>query len=778
VEPSTLALFWAGVIVVAILVYVILDGFDLGVGILFGTTKDAKLRSGMMAAISPFWDGNETWLVVVGASLFAAFPVVYAVFLAAFYIPVLLLLLGLVFRGVAFEFRHHHRTPELWDRGFFVGSVVVAFVQGAAVGAMIRGIPVVNGQYAGGSFDWLALLPVLCGIGLVLGYALLGAGWLVLKSEGVLRDWAFGRIPWLAASVLAVLCVASVAAFGDRARIEGQLFLGRTWGLVFPCIGLLAMLGIFAGVRLRRDAWPFAMTVLFFIAAFLALATMFWPYMIPYSVTIGNAAAPEASLLFLFWAGVIVLPIIAVYTATVYWLFRGKLRATENYVSGIAGEDCTMGAVTPHLHQIIVVGGGAAGLELATRLGDKLGRWQLADVTLIDKSRTHLWKPLLHEFAAGSMDQNVYELDFLAQAHWHHFRYRIGNVIGLDRSRREVQLAANIDEEGREITAPRVFRYDTLIMAVGSESNDFGTPGVREHAISLDTPVEARRFHTRLVNACIRANAQSAPLRPDQLNVAIIGAGATGTELAAELRYTTRQLIAFGLDHINAERDIKLNLIEAADRILPPLPRNLSDAAMQLLMKLGVRVRTSARVAEVTDTGVKLATGEFIPAELVVWSAGVKGPNFLRNLDGLETNRANQLIVSPTLQTTRDPDIFAIGDCAACPWLGNEGKTVPPRAQAAHQQASHLLRQMKRRLAGKPIKFWRYRDFGSLVSLSEYSTLGDLMGGLRVHGLLARGMYLSLYKMHEVALHGVSKVALDTLARRITRRTEPHVKLH
>jgi NADH:ubiquinone reductase (H+-translocating) len=778
VEPSTLALFWAGVIVVAILVYVILDGFDLGIGILFGTTKDAKLRSGMMAAISPFWDGNETWLVVVGASLFAAFPVVYAVFLPAFYIPVLLLLLGLVFRGVAFEFRHHHRTPELWDRGFFLGSAVVAFVQGAAVGAMIRGIPVVNGQYAGGSFDWLALLPVLCGIGLVLGYALLGAGWLVLKSEGALRDWAFRRIPWLAGSVLAVLCIASVAAFGDRARIEGQLFLGRTWGLVFPCIGLLAMLGIFAGVRLRRDAWPFAMTVLFFIAAFLALATMFWPYMIPYSVTIGNAAAPEASLLFLFWAGVIVLPIIAVYTATVYWLFRGKLRATENYVSGIAGEDYTMGAVTPQLHHIIVVGGGAAGLELATRLGDKLGRWQLADVTLIDKSRTHLWKPLLHEFAAGSMDQNVYELDFLAQAHWHHFRYRIGNVIGVDRSRREVQLAANIDEEGREITAPRVFHYDTLIMAVGSESNDFGTPGVREHAISLDTPVEARRFHTRLVNACIRANAQSAPLRPEQLNVAIIGAGATGTELAAELRYTTRQLIAFGLDHIHAERDIKLNLIEAADRILPPLPRNVSDAAMQLLTKLGVRVRTSARVAEVTDTGVKLATGEFIPAELVVWSAGVKGSDFLRNLDGLETNRANQLIVSPTLQTTRDPDIFAIGDCAACPWLGNEGKTVPPRAQAAHQQASHLLRQMKRRLAGKPIKFWRYRDFGSLVSLSEYSTLGNLMGGLRVQGLLARGMYLSLYKMHEVALHGVSKVALDTLARRITRRTEPHVKLH
>jgi cytochrome bd ubiquinol oxidase subunit II len=326
VEPSNLALFWAGIIVVAILVYVILDGFDLGVGILFGTTDEAPLRDEMMAAISPFWDGNETWLVIIGASLFAAFPVVYAVFLPAFYIPVLLLLFGLIFRGVAFEFRHAG-GGALWDRGFFVGSAVAAFVQGAAVGAMIRGIPVVDNQYAGGAFEWLRPLPVLTGIGLVLGYALLGAGWLTLKSEGVLRDWAWRRIPWLAGAVLVVLAVAIAAAFIERARMMGSLYLGRPWGLVFPVIGLVAMYGIFVSVRRRRDGWPFALTAVFFVAALLSLAVMFWPYMIPYTITVGNAAAPEKSLSFLFWgAGVFILPVIAIYTGLVYWLFRGKLR--------------------------------------------------------------------------------------------------------------------------------------------------------------------------------------------------------------------------------------------------------------------------------------------------------------------------------------------------------------------------------------------------------------------------------------------------------------------
>jgi len=295
---------------------------------------------------------------------------------------------------------------------------------------------------------------------------------------------------------------------------------------------------------------------------------------------------------------------------------------------------------------------------------------------------------------------------------------------------------------------------------------------------------QARRFNRRLVNAYIRGHAQPGSLRPEQLRIAIIGAGATGTELAAELHYSTRQLVAYGLDRIDPEKDIKITLIEAADRILPALPERLSHAAEKLLASLAVNVRTAARVCEVSATGVKLVIGDFVPAELVVWAAGVKAPEFLAHLDGLESNNINQLLVRPTLQTTRDDDIFALGDCAACPWDGQQPvRNVPPRAQAAHQQASHLLRQLKRRLNGQAVAAWRYRDFGSLVSLGEYSTVGSLMGNLMggniwLEGLFARLMYLSLYKMHELVLHGPSKVTLETLARLITRRTEPHIKLH
>ncbi len=434
-----------------------------------------------------------------------------------------------------------------------------------------------------------------------------------------------------------------------------------------------------------------------------------------------------------------------------------------------------------HPHRIVVVGGGAGGLELVTRLGNKLGKRGKALVTLIDRRRTHLWKPLLHEIAAGSMDLGTHELDYLAQAYWHGFTFRLGAMIGIDRSKRLVRVAPVIDEEGRQVTPGQDVGYDTLVIAIGSLTNDFGTRGVKSHAIALETADEAARFHARLVNACIRAHTQTEPLRPEQLQVAIIGAGATGTELAAELHKTTRQLVAYGLDRIDPDKDIKINLIEAAPRILPALPERLSEAAAKLLDGLKVRVHTNARVTEVTATGVTLASGQVIPAELVVWAAGIKAPDLLKDIAGLETNPINQLVVRPTLQTTRDDAIFAFGDCAACPWPGHEG-TVPPRGQAAHQQASHLARQLPRRIAGMSVREWRYRDFGSLVSLG-HSTIGNLMGklvggNLFIEGIFAGLMYKSLYKMHQLALHGVTRVVLDTIARLITRRTEPVVKLH
>jgi NADH dehydrogenase len=446
-----------------------------------------------------------------------------------------------------------------------------------------------------------------------------------------------------------------------------------------------------------------------------------------------------------------------------------------------AGPREAEGSPSAGRHRIVIVGGGAGGLELATRLGDTLGRKGQAHVTLIEKARSHFWKPHLHEIAAGSMDLHVHATDYLAQSHWHGFRYRVGEMIGLDRINRKVLVGPVVDEDGIVVTPGYARSYDTLVVAIGSKTNDFGTPGVSEHAIALETPADAQRFHRRLVNACLRAHMQAEPLSPRQLQVAIIGAGATGVELAAELHKATRTLVSYNLEKIDPERDIRLHLLEAGPRILPALPERISLAATTLLEGLGVKVRTGSRVTAVTSEGVQLAGGELLPAELVVWAAGVKAPEFLTTL-GLETNRLNQLVVQPTLQTTTDPDIFAIGDCAAAPWLGQTGN-VPPRAQAAHQQASHLVRQLRRRLHGQPLEPWRYRDFGSLVSLGEYSTVGNLMGALVggnlwVEGLFARTMYLSLYKMHQVALHGWWKTALGSASRMLTRTTEPRVKLH
>jgi len=432
--------------------------------------------------------------------------------------------------------------------------------------------------------------------------------------------------------------------------------------------------------------------------------------------------------------------------------------------------------------RVVIVGGGAGGLELATRLGDRFHRTGQGEVTLIDRSRTHLWKPLLHAAAAGSLDPGEHELDYLAQAYWHHFRYRLGDMVGLDRAAREVLVGETRDAEGQPVTPASRIGYDTLVIAVGSITNDFGTPGAARHAIALETAEQAKRFHRRLVDACLRAQTQAAPIRPGQLHVAIIGAGATGTELAAELHRTTRELVAFGMDRIDPSRDIRIVLVEAAPRILPALPEDIAAAAVDLLRRLGVEVLTQARVAEVSADGVRLADGRSVPAELVVWAAGVKAPDGLRDLGGLETNRINQLVVRPTLQTTRDPAVFAMGDCAECPREGHAAP-VPPRAQAAHQQAAHLYRQIQRRIAGRPLQPYVYRDFGSLVTLGRYSTVGSLMGFLvgknfRVQGLIARLMYRSLYRMHQYVLGGGWRLFLGMLGRGLSRRAEPQVKLH
>ncbi len=433
------------------------------------------------------------------------------------------------------------------------------------------------------------------------------------------------------------------------------------------------------------------------------------------------------------------------------------------------------------VHDIVIVGGGAGGLELATRLGDRLGRKKRANITLIDASPSHLWKPLLYEVAAGSLDSYAERLEYLAQGHWHGFTFRLGRMDGLDRQRQEVSVAPTVDDKGVEIIPRRAFRYDTLIIAIGSVGNDFGVPGVKEHCIMLDTPEQAREFHRRHINACLRANTQNEAVAPGQLTVGIVGAGATGVELAAELHDTTRELSAYGMDKIEPDKHLKLLLVEASDRILPGLSPRLSAAAAERLAELGVEMHVRERIVEVRENGMLTADGKFIPASMMVWSAGIKAPDFLKDIDGLETNRINQLVVRPTLQTTRDDNIFAFGDCAACPMP--DGGFVPPRAQAAHQQASMLVKSICRQLRGKPLPEYEYRDYGSLVALGRFSPVGNLMGTLTggsimIEGVMARLVYWSLHKMHEIALHGWVKTSLTTYAHFISTPTRARIKLH
>ncbi len=442
----------------------------------------------------------------------------------------------------------------------------------------------------------------------------------------------------------------------------------------------------------------------------------------------------------------------------------------------------TQSSDDPSLHRVIIVGGGAAGLELATQLGGRLGRKRAASITLLDRSRTHVWKPLLHEVASGSLDSEVDAIEFIPHAVRHGFRYRIGAMYGMNRALKRIYVEPSYEDDGREIIPRRVLGYDTLVLAVGSVCNDFGIPGAKAHAIALDTHDQAARFNRQMINACLRANAQYEPLRPGQLHCAIVGAGATGVELAAELHKTMRDIAAHGLDHIDFDKLIKLTVIEAGPRILPPLPEHISRPTHQMLESLGVRVLVNQRVTEVTQEGVVLNGKELIPAEMKVWAAGIKAPDFLRDLDGLEVDKVNRLAVRETLQTTHDENIFAIGDCACCV-LPGANAPVPPRAQSAHQMAAAVYKSIVNRVLGKPPVRFKYRDFGSLVNLSEYGTFGNLLDGLtgrsiRVEGMFARLMYRSLYRMHLTAVHGPVKMALNTLTDLVTHHTEARVKLH
>ncbi len=431
--------------------------------------------------------------------------------------------------------------------------------------------------------------------------------------------------------------------------------------------------------------------------------------------------------------------------------------------------------------QIVVVGGGAGGLELVRRLGAKYGR-KHHDIILVDKNLSHIWKPLLHEVAAGSLDANLDEVGYRGHCHRWGYRYFQGSLDGIDRAGKTISLAPVKDEDGSELIAGHTIRYDILAIALGSISNDFGVPGVAEHCLYLDSRVQADRFRTRLLNHCLRVSRamMNDPTANEQVRIAIVGGGATGVELAAELYNAAGALRHYGLEVFDESR-LHVTLLEAGPRILPALPEKLSQAAKHELGVLGVEVRENTQVIEARPRTLLTKAGDTIEADLIVWAAGVKGAEFLSTL-GLETNPRNQIMVTDTLQTTVDPNIFALGDCASYTPPG-EDRPIPPRAQAAHQMAAVVFDNICRMQKGLPLKHFVYRDNGSLVSLSRFSTVGSLMGNLiggsmAIEGRLARFIYTSLYRMHLIGIHGWVKATFLMLIGQVNRIVRPKLKLH
>jgi len=427
--------------------------------------------------------------------------------------------------------------------------------------------------------------------------------------------------------------------------------------------------------------------------------------------------------------------------------------------------------------RIIVVGGGAGGLELATKLGRTLGRKNRADVTLVDRKASHLWKPLLHEVATGSLDEGVDALSYRAHAKNHSFDFQLGSLESIDRESKKIVLSELTDDHGELLMPKRELSYDLLVMAIGSTSNDFNTPGVRENCIFLDSPEQAHRFRKEMNNEFLKLHAKNGQ---GSVDIAIVGAGATGVELSAELHNAVKELRTYGFGDLDSSK-LNVNLVEAGERILPALPPRISSAAHSELTKLGVNVRTATMVTQADKDGLTTKDGDKINAQIMVWAAGIKAPDFIKDIAGLETNRINQLVVTETLQTTRDENIFVIGDLAQCTQA--DGSFVPPRAQAAHQMASLAFKNIVAKINGRELKPYVYKDHGSLVSLSRFSTVGSLMGNLTkgsmmVEGRIARMVYISLYRIHQMALHGVLKTGLMMLVGRINRVLRPNLKLH
>ncbi|EIF31733.1 NADH dehydrogenase, FAD-containing subunit [Burkholderia sp. Ch1-1] len=436
-------------------------------------------------------------------------------------------------------------------------------------------------------------------------------------------------------------------------------------------------------------------------------------------------------------------------------------------------------------HRIVIVGGGVGGLGLATRLSASLGRAGLARIVLVDRWPTHFWKPLLHEAASGQLDPATHQLQYAVQAQRHGFEFEQGELTALDRAQRHITVSALRDADGREILPARQIAFDTLVLAMGSVTQYFGVPGAAEHALPLESVAHAEAFRRKLLDACLRAShaRRARTAHADTpVSINIVGAGATGVELAAALRDTVRLLNRYSPFSLDPARDFRIRLIEISGRVLPALSESISARAEQMLESLGVQVLSATRVTEVRADAVLTDGGTPLASDIAIWTAGIAGPPVLRTLDGIAVNRNAQINVNRTLQCTNDANVFGLGDCAACP-ADDAGTFLAPRAQVAHQQALFLARALKCRVTGKALPEFVYRDAGTLVGFGREGAIGNLSSGLLtqpvfVDGWFASAIYKLIYRRHVMTLTGFARMALDTASHWLRRRVHPVIRLH
>ncbi|WP_298444894.1 NAD(P)/FAD-dependent oxidoreductase [uncultured Ferrimonas sp.] len=428
------------------------------------------------------------------------------------------------------------------------------------------------------------------------------------------------------------------------------------------------------------------------------------------------------------------------------------------------------------MDKIVVIGGGAGGMELVKKLGNKLGKQGSAEITLVDVSSHHIWKPLLHELATGSLDEGINAIDYQVHGAHNGYRYQQGSLIGLDKAARKITLAPLLDAAGQQVLPARELSYDYLVLGIGAVTNDFGTPGVRQYSHSLDLISSAMSLRERIKTLFIQhAHGQ----RSGRLNMAIVGAGATGVEMSAELHHMAKTLRDYGY---NISDDLlNITIVEASDSVMPTLPKaSLRQAVHNKLLELGVTVRTNTFVTEVREAGLATKDGTFIDADLILWAAGVKAPEVMQEL-GLDINRANQVLVHGNGRSHSDERIFAFGDCAAVPQP--DGSFAPPRAQTARQMALVVANNLISLHRGEstPLQEYVYQDLGSIVNLSRFSTVGNLFscfrGGLAVVGGPARFVYASLYRRHLWTMHGPVKGVFMLALNGMQRYLRPQLKL-